>query len=273
MDWQIIVQDFIQKNTDKIKKTTQPLHDHLGITYFTYHRIDQDGHYTVLVDRPDWAEYYVEKEFYKIDPFLRSPDFFESDICFMDEKGTAQVQAFVRKEYQNFFKSDPGLIFIEKSETFVEFFGFTGNYNLNQLKHLFSNDLYLLKKFTTYFKDELKAPLIEMQLAPNSLPELKGNDYFFKPLCLKNTDDQHHQFLCKIGLQEEIRWSENLTQRERQCLQHLLNGKNAKETAALLNLSPRTVEFYLENIKVKFNCSNKGEIFTKASSLKQLNLL
>ncbi len=66
LTWQTIVQNYIVKYSSQIKKTTQPLRDHFGIDYFTYHRIDSTGKYTVLVDRPDWAEYYVsEKIFFK----------------------------------------------------------------------------------------------------------------------------------------------------------------------------------------------------------------
>ncbi len=51
-----------------------------------------------------------------------------------------------------------------------------------------------------------------------------------------------------------------LTKRELECAQFLLAGKTAKETAKYLNISPRTVEEYLENIRFKFNCRNKLEI-------------
>lgn len=273
MNWQTIVQDFIQKNTDKIKKATQPLHDHFGVTYFTYHRIDNDGHYTVMVDRPDWAEYYVANELYKMDPFLRCPDNFQTGICCIDEKGTAQIKSLIRKEYQHFFKSTPGMMFIEKQDSYVEFFGFTGSYNSAQLNHLFSHDSFLLKRFIDHFKEELRIPLKEMQLAPNSLPILKGEDYYFNPFPEEKLKESHYEFLCKIGLEEEVKWAKILSKRERECLVYLLNGQSAKETAGLLSLSPRTIEFYFENIKIKLNCHNKGEVFAKATLLNQLDLL
>jgi DNA-binding CsgD family transcriptional regulator len=49
----------------------------------------------------------------------------------------------------------------------------------------------------------------------------------------------------------------NLTAREVQCLQYLLEGKSAKETAYLLNLSTRTIEAYLDKIRHKSNCRTK----------------
>ncbi len=55
----------------------------------------------------------------------------------------------------------------------------------------------------------------------------------------------------------------NLTEREAQCLYHLSEGKSAKETAKLINVSQRTVEFHLNNIKEKVGCRTKIELLAK----------
>lgn len=64
-----------------------------------------------------------------------------------------------------------------------------------------------------------------------------------------------------------------LSKRERECLDLLLKGKTAKETAMLLRLSSRTIETYLDNLKRKLKCSNKGQLFTIAETLRKLELL
>jgi DNA-binding CsgD family transcriptional regulator len=51
-----------------------------------------------------------------------------------------------------------------------------------------------------------------------------------------------------------------LTQREAECVAHMLQGCTIAESAKILNLSPRTVEFYVKNIKVKLNCRKKSEL-------------
>lgn len=48
-----------------------------------------------------------------------------------------------------------------------------------------------------------------------------------------------------------------LTAREEECSLLLLEGMTLKEIAKILGLSPRTVEFYLKNIKTKLNCRTK----------------
>ncbi len=55
-----------------------------------------------------------------------------------------------------------------------------------------------------------------------------------------------------------------LSHREMQCLQLLVQGKSAKMIAYTLKLSTRTVEHYLENIKMKLNVYSKNELIEVA---------
>jgi DNA-binding CsgD family transcriptional regulator len=57
-----------------------------------------------------------------------------------------------------------------------------------------------------------------------------------------------------------------LTTRENECLYYLLAGKSAKQTAAILNISQRTVEFHLDNIKLKAGCRTKIELAGKVKA-------
>lgn len=58
-----------------------------------------------------------------------------------------------------------------------------------------------------------------------------------------------------------------LTKRQHLCLYFLVRGKSAKEIARVLNLSPRTVESYITQLKIKFHCSSKNELVEKAIHL------
>jgi len=51
-----------------------------------------------------------------------------------------------------------------------------------------------------------------------------------------------------------------LTRREFQCLAHLFFGRSAKETAAILNVSVKTVESYLEGIRPKLKCYSRSQL-------------
>lgn len=59
-----------------------------------------------------------------------------------------------------------------------------------------------------------------------------------------------------------------LSPKERLCLQYLCQGMTLKMIAKQLNISPRTVETYLERSKIKTNSQNKAQlmsIFIKTS--------
>lgn len=50
------------------------------------------------------------------------------------------------------------------------------------------------------------------------------------------------------------------TQREVECLYFMLQGCSIVKTARLLDLSARTVEFYLKNMRVKLSASSKNHL-------------
>jgi len=79
--------------------------------------------------------------------------------------------------------------------------------------------------------------------------------------------------LRSLGMEKYTEKALPLSYRERQCLRCLIDGKTAKETAALYKLSARTIESHFEKIKQKLNCRNKRELFSLAQVLEKLNLL
>lgn len=64
-----------------------------------------------------------------------------------------------------------------------------------------------------------------------------------------------------------------LSERERDCLKLLLQGKTAKDSAAILFVSARTIEYYFENLKNKLDASSKKEVFAIARQLEKHNFL
>lgn len=274
LTWQQIVQDYIIKHSNIIKQTTLPLRQRLGIGYFTYHRIDNDGKYTVLVDRPDWAEHYVTEKYYLTDPFLRNPDVYQSGFCLLEAPLDESHAEKVLKAGKDLFDLDQGLILIEKQADCVEFFGFSGNRATCSLDKIYLNTPYILQSFAQHFKTTMSPLLIQMQEASSSLIDLKGNHYHYMKPIQPHLDQAHLKgFLGDIGLKSMLEKANHLTPREKECLQLLTEGKSAKETAYLLKLSPRTVEFYFENIKNKLTCHNKQEIFIIAKLLIKLRLI
>ncbi len=64
-----------------------------------------------------------------------------------------------------------------------------------------------------------------------------------------------------------------LTPREGDCLRALVGGRTLKAVARDLDLSHRTVEFYLKNLKAKFGCASKGALLELIASTELLSVL
>lgn len=103
----------------------------------------------------------------------------------------------------------------------------------------------------------------------NFLEQLSQNNISLSLACPAPTSN----FLKNLGIDTYHKKASLLSCRERECLKLLLQGKTAKETAAVLSLTYRTIESYFEIIKNKLDCSNKKELFALAQILEKLALL
>lgn len=62
-----------------------------------------------------------------------------------------------------------------------------------------------------------------------------------------------------------------LAPREIECIIYILRGKTSKQIARMLELSHRTVEFYISRLKNKLYCHTKSELIEKILSGKLIN--
>lgn len=61
-----------------------------------------------------------------------------------------------------------------------------------------------------------------------------------------------------------------VTKREAESMFWIVQGLTIPQTARELNLSPRTVEFYVRNLKLKLNCDSKKQLI---GAILQTNLM
>jgi two-component system, NarL family, response regulator NreC len=80
---------------------------------------------------------------------------------------------------------------------------------------------------------------------------------FFSPAIAQAMLEDDVRLMRKRGVQDSY---DLLTEREREILQLLGEGKSNKETAAVLNLSPYTVETHRTNLMQKLGLHNTAEI-------------
>lgn len=160
-----------------------------------------------------------------------------------------------------------GLILIKEYEGFQEIFTLYGKGLNNDITNWYLNHQAIFESFVLYFKDkaqkiiaQAKHHLIDMPEGMNHFPEKINKVNYF----LFQSKEYHFQ----VDNMEIT-----LSKREFECLIALLEGKTGQQTANDLQVSIKTVEAYLANIRGKFQCKNRAEIFSKAKALGLLTLI
>lgn len=112
-----------------------------------------------------------------------------------------------------------------------------------------------------------KTPVLDKDAKPigiiDNYMDITNNPFFnFSHLLLNEqvvttTQKLKRQFTYKLtDTIEEL----DITDRQLECLYFLLSGKNSAEIAETLQLSKRTIETHMENLKKKLNCKTKTSL-------------
>lgn len=264
------VNRYIKHYHTKMKQICEPLQRFFGINYFTYHSITTDGHWRPFVSRPDWADYFTENQLYLQDPFLCHPHSYQSGTVFWTPyyQQDSNLQGFL-KVARDKFSMAHGFCIIERTAEGCEFFGFSAPPEHEQIYSIYLQDLPLLKEFCKYFKEEA-APILKL-LEHDPIPLLPLKEHSFE--ATSSPFEQHHLskalFLKYIRAQPLVK----LSKRETECLSLYLDTQKMQDVADKLELSVRTIEFYLGNIKNKLNCWTKIELIKKGQELRSLGVI
>ena len=119
-----------------------------------------------------------------------------------------------------------------------------GNKNV-QSQELLSRLINDIEHFANYDLNKDNSLLEFVESSSNSLP------------VVKNQKQTNSSDLLKA------RKTLGLSKRESECAYYLTRGMTMKLVAKAMGLSPRTVEFYIENMKDKLCCNTKPDLIAK----------
>ena len=119
-----------------------------------------------------------------------------------------------------------------------------------------ADESYILRALNVGAKGYLLKDSAEGDVLPAVRAVAQGRP-FFSPVIAATLLDEYLQTMKKHKVQDSY---DLLTEREKEVLQLLAEGKTNKEVAALLNLSPYTVESHRTNLMQKLNVHNTAEI-------------
>lgn len=128
-----------------------------------------------------------------------------------------------------------------------------------EVYNYYFNNLDVYKNFFISFKEKagalLKANSKNKLILPDYMRLNFNSTAYFKS---SSTSKFKNKYFYLTGPYENIYF----TRREAECLAQLTLGFSLKKTSDLLNLSPRTIETYLNNVKNKLGCNKKSEVIS-----------
>ncbi|HLI84387.1 MAG TPA: response regulator transcription factor [Bryobacteraceae bacterium] len=119
-----------------------------------------------------------------------------------------------------------------------------------------SDESYILRALSAGAKGYLLKDSAEGDILPAVQTVAKGRPYF-SPVIASTLLDEYLQTMKKNKVRDSY---DLLTEREKEVLQLLAEGKSNKEVAGLLNLSPYTIESHRTSLMQKLNLHNTAEI-------------
>jgi two-component system, NarL family, response regulator NreC len=121
---------------------------------------------------------------------------------------------------------------------------------------MYADESYLIRALNAGVKGYLLKDSADTDLVPAVQAAAQGKSYF-SPQISEVLSEDYTRNLRQRGLEDS---HELLTDREKEVLQLLAEGRSNKEVAALLNLSPYTVETHRTRIMQKLNLHSTADI-------------
>ena len=247
---------------DDITSIIDPLTRYFGIKKFGYRRFLPDGTSMGLCNNLDWTEYLCANH---LDKTISRDD--EEIKQVLTTTNSLNFRAGVPKKADAFFHALYDLdmwntiVLYSKGQHYIEAYFFIADRNNPHILDFYINNISLLKRFTEYFSEK----------GADLIGDTNTKDFFFKTISPdifedNNTDKLHavsdfinHTPITQFSIRRKGSVI-NLSRRENECLYHLSQGLTMKKTAKLLELSPRTIEFYIKNIKHKTGLTKQSEL-------------
>ena len=249
--------------SNTFNKITKPL-QMLSLDGFWFSFIHPDGYFYQVGNRPDVGEVYFSNHLYIHNPFICNPTNYSHNQAILTSDFPYpkfhEVQKMV--DYSCGFKDF--LFLYKKIEQFTFCLHFSSSQKNLSVNTIILNNFFQLNNFADHFIEEWKPLLKKMDAytinVSQDIPMFFKKNSLFETHASKKEDTL--KFLSKLGLYNEHLF-ESITSREIDIIQELVQGKTARQIGLALDISSRTIEHHMENLKSKLDCSSKQELLIK----------
>lgn len=246
---------FNQQINSVISEICKPLYEYYDLNLVTYRRFYNNGKLLYIFNNKEWMDFVLNQELWITSNFKNQIPHIskeESILALWDEKYLKTDKIYQGLYAHNIWN---GVSVYKKFDTYVETFAFAGEKSSSKLLNLYINTPEVIEHFILYFRERFNVFL--KKIDPNILISFDIGNWIEKTLVDEKIDEFFKATpINKFLIEEKI----GISYREMQCLIWSIRGKTSKEIARLINLSPRSVEKYLDNIKAKMDCLSRGQM-------------
>lgn len=260
--------------SNKVKQLAAPLDTYFGIDEFIYTYISAKGEFFAISNQPEPSEYYFSSDFYQSTLLIRHPDNYRNGVLLPGVIPNEKQEPDMENKFG--YSADTLLALFRKEKEAVHKFLFNTKKHNTQILSFYMNNLSIFNEFCVYFLKEWKSYLKEMEKYTIDIAKLIGPDFYAITYPGQELEKIKNKqlFLKSIkAIPSDFFLSAPFSNQEKACLELIEKGKTLRETAEVLELSCRTVEYYFENIKNKMGCMTKSEVLDRVPYLKLLDIL
>jgi DNA-binding CsgD family transcriptional regulator len=267
------------KYNEVLKELSVSVYKYFGVTDIGYVNVEDGNKIINIHTNAAWIGHYMQNEYYRLDPHIANPDLMDTGFAIGANYTQDDYIHGLYKDASFKFGMYYGISYVEKSKRGYQAYCFTTTSKNIAMQTKIMNSQAVIKKFVNYMTDRLQPILLSMEDTRVNVELLKGERFFTQEGIVNGTkyNTATLEFLFDIGLVDATTKQNlsdiRLSEQEIRCVRYYLIGKTAEETAKDLQLSRRTVEGYMENIKNKLGCKFKKDLCNKQELLVLLGVL
>lgn len=238
--------------TADMQNICRELFNNSEISYFEYTRVYSDNTGFKIDTSGDFQSYILSNDLYLTYGELKNTNRYSlltlnSSLLIPPSPQYTELLL----EARDSFGIDNMFVITKNHTEYLEVFLYASNPGNISIINYYYNNIEVLEKFCLYFKNNAHQMLEILAKKDNRLNFDKySEDSWENYLLSQQTDSNETPYSNSMGI----------SNRELQCVQLVLKGMTAKEIALKLNISPRTVDRHIYNIKQKLNFRTRTEL-------------
>lgn len=259
--------DFNRNNAEKINALCSPLNLQFGIAAFGYLRAFDNGRYILISNNNTFLEAVAGNDCcFRSEYFSQQAELFCKSVpcidIWPDQVDDEAISLYRARDLHN------GMTIAREIDGSIEACWFSDNQVNSAVKDFYKAHSSVLNDFIRLFRNlggvltDPEGPA-KVGVSPHLQKTYPNIGRIFKTISPWEDEIQKFNELIDSLISKEVYETAkqfSLSKRELQCLSYMTAGYTVKEMARMIQISPRTIETYLANVRLKTGYQSKREL-------------